>query len=100
MQRLTRRTVLAAAPITLAFGGQLSGVAARAGGKDGLKPFNPATLRRAVEATGKELLVPGAMVLLLTPQGEFAFGYGSTELGMTTRRTPTRISGWPPSPRR
>jgi CubicO group peptidase (beta-lactamase class C family) len=37
-----------------------------------------------VEATAKELLVPGAMVLLRTPQGNFAFGYGTTELGVTT----------------
>jgi D-alanyl-D-alanine carboxypeptidase len=35
-----------------------------------------------VEATAKELLVPGAMVLLRTPDGDFAFGYGTTELGV------------------
>ena len=32
----------------------------------------------------KELLLPGAMVLLHTPQGDFVFGYGTTELGGTT----------------
>jgi D-alanyl-D-alanine carboxypeptidase len=37
-----------------------------------------------VEATGKELLLPGAMVLLRTKQGDFAFGYGATELGGTS----------------
>jgi CubicO group peptidase (beta-lactamase class C family) len=37
-----------------------------------------------VEATAKELLLPGAMVLLRTPQGDFVFGYGVTELGGTS----------------
>ena len=48
-----------------------------------LKPFDPVALQETVQATAKELMVPGAMVLLRTPQGEFAFGYGSTELGVT-----------------
>ena len=34
-----------------------------------------------MEATAKELMLPGTMVLLRTPQGEFVFGYGATELG-------------------
>ena len=37
-----------------------------------LKPFDPDALQAAVEATGKELMLPGAMVLLRTPQGDFA----------------------------
>ena len=45
-----------------------------------LKPFDPVALQRVVETTAKELLLPGAMVLLRTPQGNFAFGYGATEL--------------------
>ena len=49
-----------------------------------LKPFDPVALKGTVEATAKELLLPGAMVLLHTPQGDFAFGYGATELGGTT----------------
>lgn len=49
-----------------------------------LKPFDPAALQDTVEATGKELLLPGALVLLHTPQGDFVFGYGATELGGTT----------------
>ena len=44
----------------------------------------PAQLQNTVEATAKELLLPGAMVLLRTPQGDFVFGYGTTELGGTT----------------
>jgi D-alanyl-D-alanine carboxypeptidase len=48
-----------------------------------LKPFDPVALRGVVEATAKELLLPGAMVLLRTPRGDLAFGYGVTELGGT-----------------
>jgi D-alanyl-D-alanine carboxypeptidase len=49
-----------------------------------LKPFDPAALQSVVEATAKELLLPGVMVLLRTPKGDLAFGYGATELGGTT----------------
>jgi D-alanyl-D-alanine carboxypeptidase len=85
MQRPTRRTVLAVAPITLALSGQLLAARrARAAEKAALKPFDRVAFQGVVEATAKELLLPGAMVLLRTPQGEFTFGYGSTELGVTT----------------
>jgi D-alanyl-D-alanine carboxypeptidase len=43
-----------------------------------LKRFDPVALQGVVEATAKELLLPGAMVLLRTPQGDLAFGYGAT----------------------
>jgi hypothetical protein len=49
-----------------------------------LKPFDPVALQRVVETAAKELLLPGAMVLLRTPQGDFAFGSGATELGGTS----------------
>ena len=49
-----------------------------------LKPFDPIALRDTVEATAKELMLPGTMVLLRTPQGEFVYGYGATEVGGTT----------------
>ena len=49
-----------------------------------LKPIQPVALQGVVEALGKELLLPGAMVLVHTPQGDFVFGYGATELGGTT----------------
>jgi D-alanyl-D-alanine carboxypeptidase len=52
-------------------------------GTTNLKPFDPVALQSVVEATAKELLLPGAMVLLHTPEGDFAFGYGATELGGT-----------------
>ncbi|MGB6444556.1 MAG: serine hydrolase domain-containing protein [Xanthobacteraceae bacterium] len=48
-----------------------------------LKPIDSAALQATVEGAGKELLLPGALVLLNTPEGNFVFGYGATELGMT-----------------
>src|SRR6202043_1441826 len=45
-----------------------------------LKPIDPAALQAMVDATAKKLLIPGAVVLLRTPQGEFAFTYGTTLL--------------------
>src|SRR6516164_8377856 len=48
-----------------------------------LEAYDPIALQGVVEATAKELLLPGAMVLLRMPQGDFAFGYGATELGGT-----------------
>ena len=64
-----------------------------------LKSFDPVALRDTVEATAKELMLPGTMVLLRTPQGEFVFGYGATELARR-RRESIRISGLPRIPRR
>jgi D-alanyl-D-alanine carboxypeptidase len=40
-----------------------------------------------VETTARELLVPGAVVLLRTPQGEFTVTYGTTLLGATSPPT-------------
>jgi D-alanyl-D-alanine carboxypeptidase len=45
-----------------------------------LKPIDRAALQTMVETTAKELLIPGALVLLRTPQGEFTVSYGTTLL--------------------
>ena len=37
-----------------------------------------------VDTTAREMLVPGAVVLLRTPQGEFTIAYGTTLLGTTS----------------
>lgn len=52
-----------------------------------LKTIDPASLRKVVEQAAKDLLVPGAMVVLRTPQGTFDVGVGTTELGATTPPT-------------
>ena len=49
--------------------------------KSGLKPIDKAALQTVVDTTARELLIPGAVVLLRTPQGEFAVSYGTTLLG-------------------
>jgi len=46
-----------------------------------LKPIDKAALQTLVDTTVKELLIPGAVVLLRTPQGEFTIAYGTTLLG-------------------
>ncbi len=74
---MTTRILALVVAVACCFGGTVASAT-------NLKPFNPVALRDTVEATAKELMVPGAMVLLRTPQGEFVFGYGTTELGGTT----------------
>src|SRR6478609_5364795 len=49
-----------------------------------LKTIDPAALQSAVDKAAKDLYVPGAMVVLRTPQGDFAASYGTTELGKQT----------------
>src|ERR1043166_1329641 len=46
-----------------------------------LKPIDKAALQAMVARTARELLIPGAVVLLRTPQGEFTVSYGTTLLG-------------------
>lgn len=46
-----------------------------------LKPIDPVALQSAVDAAAKKLLVPGAVVLLRTPQGTFRALTGTAELG-------------------
>lgn len=49
-----------------------------------LKTIDPAALREVVEQAAKDLLVPGAVVVLRTPQGTFDVSVGTTELGAST----------------
>src|SRR4029450_1018838 len=53
-------------------------------GSSGLKPIDQAALQTMVDTTARELLIPGAVVLLRTPQGEFTVTYGTTLLGATS----------------
>src|SRR5882724_5162013 len=52
-------------------------------GSSALKPIDQAALQTMVDTTAKALLIPGAVVLLRTPQGEFTVTYGATLLGAT-----------------
>src|SRR5271169_280189 len=53
-------------------------------GSSALKRIDQAALQTMVDTTAHELLIPGAVVLLRTPQGEFAITYGTTLLGATS----------------
>src|SRR5436309_1505679 len=53
-------------------------------GSSALKPIDQAALQTMVDTTAKGLLIPGAVVLLRTPQGEFTVTYGTTSLGATS----------------
>ncbi|HEY4273541.1 MAG TPA: serine hydrolase domain-containing protein [Candidatus Udaeobacter sp.] len=50
-------------------------------GPSALKSIDQAALQTMVDTTARELLIPGAMVLLRTPQGKFTVSYGTTLLG-------------------
>lgn len=52
-----------------------------AASSSGLKKIDRAALQAMLDAAAKELLIPGAVILLRTPQGEFSVNYGTTLLG-------------------
>src|SRR6476619_3227981 len=47
----------------------------------GLKPIDGAALQVLVDSTIKQQLIPGAVVVLSTPQGDFTAASGTTQLG-------------------
>jgi D-alanyl-D-alanine carboxypeptidase len=51
----------------------------------GLRPIDQNSLQRLLAKTARELHVPGAVVLLRTPQGELTAAYGTTQLGSRIR---------------
>lgn len=54
------------------------------GGSSVLKTIDPAALRATVEATAGELMIPGTLVEVRTPQGRFTTAVGTTERGAMT----------------
>jgi D-alanyl-D-alanine carboxypeptidase len=60
--------------------------AARVGSE--LKAINRTALETIVAATAREMQVPGAVVLLRTPQGRFTVNYGTTQLSTATPPSP------------
>ena len=59
------------------------GATPAAAGSQGLKHIDQAALQAMLDKTAKELMVPGAIILLRTPEGEFTLTYGTTLLGAT-----------------
>jgi D-alanyl-D-alanine carboxypeptidase len=49
-----------------------------------LKPIDPKAFQAVIDAAAKKLMVPGAVVLLRTPHGDFTAAFGTTELGAQT----------------
>jgi len=62
--------------------------AAAAPGSSNLKPIDQAALQSVIAAAAKEMLIPGALVLLRTPLGEVVVSYGTTQLGTTSPPRP------------
>ena len=56
--------------------------------ESGLKPIDRNSLQAVVSETARKLHLPGALVLLRTPQGRFTAAYGTTELGTRSRPGP------------
>jgi D-alanyl-D-alanine carboxypeptidase len=54
-----------------------------------LNTIDPAQFQAAAGTVAKQLMVPGALVLLRTPQGTFTAEYGTTELGTQTPPEPS-----------
>ena len=54
------------------------------GSASALPPLDDAALKTTVDQLAKELMTPGAVVLVRTPDGEFRDAYGTTTVGGTT----------------
>ena len=81
----TKLKVVAVALMTGVALGSLTGLSScQRQQESALKPIDQAALQTMVDTTAKELLIPGAVVLLRTPQGEFTVTYGTTLLGATS----------------
>ena len=77
--------------------GACAAVAQAPAARGGLKPIDQRALQAIVRKTSLELHVPGALVRLRTPQGEFMAAYGTTRLGSRIRPQPRivlAVPGW------
>lgn len=57
-------------------------------GESALRPIDQSALQATLDAAAAELLVPAAVAVLRTAQGELTVTYGATELGGTTPPDP------------
>lgn len=58
--------------------------AAAAEPSSALRPLDPARLQAVVDTAARDMLIPGALVLVQTPQGSYTAATGTTELGTAT----------------
>lgn len=66
----------------------VAGCGSSSSDQSALKPIDQAALQATVDAAARELLVPGAVVIVRTPRGEYTVTYGATELGGATSPGP------------
>lgn len=78
------KTTVAVASLTMCVALGVAACSSSSESTTALKPIDPAAFRAVVEKAAKSLDVPGAMVVLRTPQGTFDVGVGTTELGAAT----------------
>ena len=64
--------------------GILSAADAALAASPGLKKIDEAALRESIDTLARDMMIPGVMVLLKTPQGELVHAYGTTQLGSVT----------------
>src|SRR5262245_22883322 len=84
----TNFKIVAVALITGVALGSLTGISScQRQHESALKPIDQAALQTLVAGTARELMVPGAVVLLRTPQGEFTVSYGTMLLGANSPPT-------------
>ncbi|WP_006244451.1 serine hydrolase domain-containing protein [Mycolicibacterium tusciae] len=76
---MTRTVRIASSAMCVAF--VIAGCSSSPAPTPALKPIDAAAFRAVVEKVAKDLYVPGAMVVLRTPQGDFEATVGTTELG-------------------
>ncbi|MFI5611568.1 serine hydrolase domain-containing protein [Amycolatopsis sp. NPDC051903] len=81
LSRCTPSAPTTAPPGTPAQPGPTTGAAP---GQSALKTIDPAAFQATVAAAAKELMVPGAVVLVRTPQGTYTAAVGTTQLGTST----------------
>ena len=102
MEFLGKASVVLALPLTVsANSSSQSKPPARTGAKTpgsttdslNLKHIYRAALQAVVDKSAKQLLIPGAVVLLRTSQGEFAVTYGTTLLGAKSPPRPDTYFG-------
>ncbi|GAA5174252.1 serine hydrolase domain-containing protein [Niveibacterium umoris] len=80
------RSLARACALVAAFGCGLA-LPAGASAQTALKRIDTVAFQRTVQALAKEMLVPGVVVLLRTPRGNFDYRYGTSALGGMERVT-------------
>jgi len=87
---LAANSVCAAALVAWLLTGSNTALAQPAAARVGseLKSISQTALESIVTATAREMQVPGAVVLLRTPQGQFTVNYGTTQLSTASPPSP------------